>query len=131
MAKNFSNSISQAAKGGALSSLIPTTETTVNEETEEKQEAISNRGRKPRPDKDNRSASSAERGTKPGEMRKTYLVSIDLADDLEAIAYWERETIKDVINRALSNYVKEYALDSNNKTHVLPSLRIRPIPSKK
>jgi hypothetical protein len=128
MGKNFSNSISQAAKGGGLSNLIPTTETSTEQDIPEQ---INNKGRKPRQDKDNKKASSAERGTKPGEMRKTYLVSIDVADDLEAIAYWERETIKDVINQALSNYIKEYALDNKNKANVLPSLRIKPIPGKK
>jgi hypothetical protein len=127
MGKNFSNSISQAAKGGGLSNLIPTTETPSNQD---KQEQMNRKGRKPRPDKDNKNASAAEKGTKPGEMRKTYLVAIDTAADLEAIAYWERETIKDVVNRALSDYIREYALDSKHKINVLPSLRIKPIPKK-
>lgn len=62
-------------------------------------------GRPRRKDKDNTKARSAEKGTKPGEMRKTYLVKIGTADKLERIAYWDRRKVKDVVNDALAAYV--------------------------
>lgn len=127
MGKNFSNSINQAAKGGGLAGLIPTSDESAKRGQQQPiVEESKSAGRPPRKDKDNKNAPAAEKGTKPGEMRKTYLVRMDTAEDLEAIAYWERETIKDVINKALSAYVNEYALNSKNKANVLPSLRIKP-----
>ena len=43
-----------------------------------------------------------------GEKRKTYLISIELSDKLDWIAYWERLKIKDVINAAASEYITKY-----------------------
>lgn len=66
------------------------------------------KGRPKRTDKDNASAPSAEKGTRPGETRKTYLVSIATADKLESIAYWERKTMREVMGEAMLQYVKTY-----------------------
>lgn len=66
------------------------------------------KGRPKRTDKDNASASSAEKGTRPGEARKTYLVNIATAEKLESIAYWERKTMREVIGEAMLQYLKAY-----------------------
>ena len=133
MAKNFSNSINQAAKGGGLSSLIPTEETeaplqkvaeTAAHNIQEKIKV----GRKPRTDKDNKKVSAAEKGTKPGEMRKTYLVNIDLAEQIEAIAHWDRKSIKEIVNKAFEKLINNYASESANKQYVLSNNKIKPIP---
>jgi hypothetical protein len=62
-------------------------------------------GRPRRADKDNRKVSAAERGTKPGETRKTYLVSIEQAAALEKIAYWQRKKVKECLAEALKEYI--------------------------
>lgn len=98
---------------GGLSSLIPTGESkdlprirkAVEKRRKETGGALSKRGRPKREDKDNLTASSAERGTKPGDMRKTYLVSIELAEKLDAIAYWDRKSVKESITEAMRNYI--------------------------
>ena len=47
-------------------------------------------------------------GTKDGETRATFIVNEGLHEKIKAIAYWEREQIKDIINEALSGYVSQY-----------------------
>lgn len=113
MSKSFKKEISTAAKGYGLNSLIPTGQATnlqkIRDKVGQKKAAGQlTAGRPKREDKDNASAPSAEKGTKPGEMRKTYLVSKQLDDKINAIAYWERKTVKEVVNEALSNYVAGY-----------------------
>lgn len=125
MAKNFSNSISQAAKGGGLANLIPTIEKAERDEHSESQSSV--KGRKPRLDKDNKNVSAAEKGTKPGEMRKTYLVNMDLAEQIESIAHWDRKSIKEIVNKAFDKFINDYASDSKNKLYVFPNRKIKPI----
>lgn len=65
-------------------------------------------GRPARSDKDNKNAPSSEKGTKPGEKRKSYIVNSDIADKIDAIAHWNRVNIKDVVNEAFSDRVAKY-----------------------
>lgn len=106
MKKDFNSKIS-----GGLSSLIPTGESRVIKEARAKAAASGRTGKSGRPkrtDKDNEAAPSAEKGTKPGEGRKTYIVNIVAAEKLEAIGYWERKTTKEVIGEAIAAYVAAY-----------------------
>ena len=72
-----------------------------------KKEKIS-AGRPPRTDKDNKAVPSGERGTLPGEKRKTYIVNTELANKLDAIAYWDRTSVKEVVKDAFTDKVKNY-----------------------
>lgn len=65
-------------------------------------------GRPVRTDKDNKAASSLEKGTKPGWRRKAYIVNSDLAGKIDAIAYWDRVNIKDVVQEAFTDRVAKY-----------------------
>lgn len=65
-------------------------------------------GRPPRVDKNNKTAPSGERGTKPGEKRKTYIVNTDKANKIDAIAYWERTSVKDVVDSAFTDKITRY-----------------------
>ena len=65
-------------------------------------------GRPPRIDKDNKAVPSGERGTLPGEKRKTYIVNTELANKIDAIAYWDRTTVKEIVNEAFNEKVKKY-----------------------
>ena len=44
----------------------------------------------------------------PGEKRATFHIAEDLLSKVKAIAYWERLTIKEVVNEAFANYVANY-----------------------
>ena len=65
-------------------------------------------GRPTRTDKDNKTAASAEKGTIPGDKRKTYIVQGELADKIEAIAHWDRVSIKQVVQEAFTDKVNSY-----------------------
>lgn len=65
-------------------------------------------GRPKREDKDNSAVPAAERGTKPGEQRKSYIVNMSLADKVAGIAYWDRLSIKDAVNEAFELYVSKW-----------------------
>jgi hypothetical protein len=75
-------------------------------------------GRPPRTDKDNKSVPSGERGTLPGEKRKTYIVNTELANKIDAIAYWDRTSVKEVVKDAFTEKVKKY--EKKNGTIKLP-----------
>ena len=62
-------------------------------------------GRPNKSNKDHLTASSAEKGTAAGYMRKTFLVKIELAQKFDAMAFWDRKTVKDVLQEAMSNYI--------------------------
>jgi len=46
-------------------------------------------------------------GTKPGETRATFIINEDTLKDLKALAWYERKTIKQVLNEALQEYIKK------------------------
>jgi len=101
----------ETAKTG-LNTLIPTRTPDISEEELRKMAqqwkakgGAGKVGRPRRADKDNRQASAAERGTKPGEARKTYLVNIEQAAALERIAYWQRKKVKECLAEALQAYI--------------------------
>ena len=58
--------------------------------------------------KDNKTVRSVEQGTKPGERRKTYIVNTELSEKIDAIAYWERLSLKDVVHDAFTDKVAKY-----------------------
>ena len=60
-------------------------------------------------------------GTKEKETRATFIVNEELLEKLKAIAYWDRQLIKDVINTALQETVAKYEKKSG---------AIKPIPKK-
>ncbi len=45
-------------------------------------------------------------GTKPNETRATFIINEDILEDLKALAWFERKTIKEVLNEALQGYIK-------------------------
>jgi hypothetical protein len=51
---------------------------------------------------------SSQEGTKENETRATFIVDEELLDKIKAVAYWDRKQIKEVINTALSSYIKSY-----------------------
>lgn len=65
---------------------------------------------------------SAERGCKEGETRVTVIANKETLEKLYAIAYWERQTLKEVIYPALEDAVAKYERKSGP---------VKPIPKKK
>jgi len=45
-------------------------------------------------------------GTKPGETRATFIINEDTLENLKALAWYERKSIKQVLNEALEEYFK-------------------------
>jgi len=45
-------------------------------------------------------------GTKPNETRATFIVNEDTLENLKALAWYERKTIKQVLNEALEGHFK-------------------------
>jgi hypothetical protein len=64
---------------------------------------------------------SSQEGTKENETRATFIVNEELLDKLKAIAYWDRLTIKEVVNTALQDAVDKYEKQSGT---------IKPVPKK-
>jgi hypothetical protein len=64
---------------------------------------------------------SSQEGTKEEETRATFIVNEELLDKVKAIAYWDRQLIKDVLNTALQDAVTKYEKKNGD---------IKPIPTK-
>jgi hypothetical protein len=64
---------------------------------------------------------SSQKGTKEKETRATFIINEDLLDKLKALAYWERETIKEALNNILTEAVIKYEKKNG---------QIKPIPTK-
>ncbi len=79
-------------------------------------------GRPKRSDKDNAAASNIEKGTKPGEGRKAYILNIALTNKVDAIAFWDRKKIKDVAGEALEEYVAKW--EKKNGPIKLPQTKV-------
>ncbi len=45
-------------------------------------------------------------GTKPNETRATFIINEDILEDLKALAWFERKSIKQALNEALQGYIK-------------------------
>jgi len=80
---------------------------------------LAKRGRPKRIDKNNETAPASERGTIPGETRKTYIVNMTLAEKLEAIAKYKYLTTKEALMEAMRDYVNKYE-DENGTVKPLP-----------
>ena len=64
---------------------------------------------------------SSQEGTKENETRATFIVNEDLLDKVKAMAYWERITIKDIVNKALRSAIAKHEAEKGI---------INPIPEK-
>jgi len=49
---------------------------------------------------------TSQKGCKPGETRATFIINEDTLENLKALAWYERKTIKQVLNEALQGYIK-------------------------
>ena len=52
--------------------------------------------------------SSVQKGLKIGETRATFIVKEEALEKIKAIAYWDRQNIKDIVQLAIDAYIKEY-----------------------
>ena len=64
---------------------------------------------------------SSQEGTKENETRATVIVKEEVLEKLKAVAYWERELIKEVVNTALEDYLSRYEKKNG---------AVKPIPEK-
>ena len=52
------------------------------------------------------SVKTTQRGLQDGWTRATFILRKNHLEKLKALAYWERKTIKEVMDEALSSYLK-------------------------
>lgn len=50
---------------------------------------------------------SSQTGTLPGETRATFILNELTLDKIKAVAYWDRELVKETINKALLEYLNK------------------------
>lgn len=51
---------------------------------------------------------SSQEGTKEGETRATFIINETILEKVKDLAYWERVTIKEVVNTALEEAIAKY-----------------------
>ncbi len=61
------------------------------------------------------SIKSTQRGLQEGWTRATFILRKHHLEELKALAYWDRKTIKEVIDEALGSYLKRERLNLENR----------------
>ena len=64
---------------------------------------------------------SSQRGTKENESRITFIIRDQIIANIRSIAYWKRETIKEVVSSALTSAIEKYEAEEGT---------VQPIPEK-
>lgn len=54
---------------------------------------------------------SSQKGLQDGWSRATFILKKEYIDKLKALSYWERTTIKEIIDEALSGYLQDKDID--------------------
>jgi hypothetical protein len=49
---------------------------------------------------------TSQRGLHKGWTRNTFILRKDYLEKIKGLAYWERKTIKDVVDEALGSYLR-------------------------
>lgn len=65
---------------------------------------------------------SSKAGTKENETRATFIVNDELLEKLKGISYWDRVSIKDLVNAALLDVVTKYER-KNGDVKLVPKSR--------
>jgi hypothetical protein len=52
------------------------------------------------------SIKTSQRGLQKGWTRNTFILRKDYLEKIKALAYWERKTIKDIVDEALGSYLR-------------------------
>jgi hypothetical protein len=52
------------------------------------------------------SVNTSQRGLHKGWTRNTFILRKDHLEKIKGLAYWERKTIKDVVDEALGSYLR-------------------------
>ena len=52
------------------------------------------------------SINTSQRGLHNGWTRNTFILRKEYLEKIKALAYWERKTIKDVVDEALGSYLR-------------------------
>jgi len=58
---------------------------------------------------------TTQQGLQDGWTRATFILRKDYLEKLKELAYWERKTIKGVIDEALGSYLKERRINPKGK----------------
>lgn len=55
---------------------------------------------------------TSQKGLHVGWTRATFIIKEDHCEKLKAVAYWDRKTVKEIINEALTHYLKNKRVKS-------------------
>lgn len=103
---------------GGLDTLIPAKEPitkAINDLKNIAEETGYKRTTKGRPKKNLREVTkSSQEGVKEGETRATFIVKEITLEKIKSISYWERVSIKQVVNEALKEYISKYEKKQGN-----------------
>jgi hypothetical protein len=58
---------------------------------------------------------TTQQGLQDGWTRATFILRNQHLEELKALAYWERKTIKEVVDEALGSYLKERRVNPKGK----------------
>ena len=58
--------------------------------------------------KDMEKVPTSEKGLSEGYMRKSYTVEKKVAEKIDAIAFWDRRQLKEVMQSAMSSYINAW-----------------------
>jgi hypothetical protein len=61
---------------------------------------------------------TSQKGLVQGWTRATFIIKQELCDQLKALAYWDRRTVKEIIDEALSHYLE------NKKIKAIPAKKV-------
>ena len=61
------------------------------------------------------SAKSSQRGLQTGWTRATFILRSDYLEKVKAAAYWERKSLKEVVDEALGAYLKGRRIKTRRK----------------
>jgi len=61
------------------------------------------------------SIKTTQQGLHDGWTRATFILRKHHLEEIKALAYWERRTIKEVIDEALGSYLKERRINPKGK----------------
>jgi len=57
---------------------------------------------------------SSQEGLKDGWTRATFILRKDYLEKIKSLAYWDRKTIKEIIDEALKSYLKRKRVSPRN-----------------
>lgn len=73
---------------------------------------------------------STKVGLRDGEIRATFIVREDLLETLRSVSFWERTTIRELMEEMMSDYLNAYEAKTGKKIKPIPETREPVLPKR-